>query len=134
MPPSTLPSQRERMKEKIAGRFTAEHLDERERVVSAAIAAGKFPPSRRQHYEALYDASPDVAKQTIASLAALLPPTAASADPPPGPAYNESWLSFYELRNIEAAKRGEHLSNHLVKTERSNGATSVSGSSRQPIC
>lgn len=52
--------------------------NERDEVITSAIRAGKFPQARRQHWEKVWDADPDGAKQTIESLAANLVPIAAS--------------------------------------------------------
>lgn len=57
----------------------AKQLDERERdeAITGAIKAGKFPVSRRAHYERYWEADPDGARQLIASLAAGLVPVTA---------------------------------------------------------
>lgn len=58
----------------------AARLDERDRdeTITEAIKVGKFPPSRRAHYEAYWNADREGAKTLIASLApGLVPVTAA---------------------------------------------------------
>jgi hypothetical protein len=66
----------------MSDRFTAEHAAERERVLSAAYAEGKFPASRRQHYAAMYDNDPHGTTALLAQMAAGLPPADAEAYPP----------------------------------------------------
>jgi uncharacterized protein DUF6582/Mu-like prophage I protein len=51
---------------------------DRDEAIAAAVKAGKFPPSRREHYERYWDADPVGAKEVIASLATGLVPVAAS--------------------------------------------------------
>lgn len=51
---------------------------DRDEAITAAVKAGKFPPSRREHYERYWDADPVGAKEVIASLAADLVPVHAS--------------------------------------------------------
>lgn len=43
-------------------------------VIEAAIKAGKFPPSRRAHYAALYDKNPEGTVRLINRLTAVIPP------------------------------------------------------------
>jgi hypothetical protein len=46
----------------------------RESVLAAAVAAGKFPPSRVDFYRFQYDRDPRGTEQLITALAAVLPP------------------------------------------------------------
>ena len=50
-------------------RTISEERQLREKVIDAAIAAGKFPASRRAHYEALWARNPTDAAVVIARLA-----------------------------------------------------------------
>lgn len=91
---------------KVAGKYTAEHIAAREKLVNDAVAAGKIVPGRANHYRAAYDADPGGTRQVIANLAAVLP-----SDPNAGvlaklPAYPAGWLSVPERRSVEAAKVG----------------------------
>ena len=58
----------------------ATRLESRDRdtAITAAITAGKFPPSRREHYEAMWTADPTGTRELIDSLAAGLVPVTAS--------------------------------------------------------
>jgi hypothetical protein len=64
----------------------------RERLLAAAVAVGKFPESRVDHYRLLYDRDPKGTEQLIDALAAVLPPehaarvsaAIASTEPEPG--------------------------------------------------
>jgi hypothetical protein len=42
-----------------------DRIGRRENLIAAAIREGKFPPSRRAHYEARYDSDPDNTEKTI---------------------------------------------------------------------
>lgn len=46
----------------------------RDTVIKAAVADGKFPPARVEHWQRLWDADPEGTEQTIATLAAGLVP------------------------------------------------------------
>jgi hypothetical protein len=46
----------------------------RERLLAAAVAVGKFLPSRVDHYRLLYDRDPKGTESLIDALAAVLPP------------------------------------------------------------
>lgn len=48
---------------------------DRDTILEGAIKAGKFPPSRREHWQKLYDADPDGTRAQIDRLAAGLVPT-----------------------------------------------------------
>ncbi|MGN0126068.1 MAG: head maturation protease, ClpP-related [Rhodococcus sp. (in: high G+C Gram-positive bacteria)] len=50
--------------------------DDRNRFLDSAIAAGKFPPARREHYAAMLQADPEGARQVIDALAPGLVPVA----------------------------------------------------------
>lgn len=82
----------------------------RTEVINAAIAAGKFPESRRAHYERLYDRDPAGTERHIAKLAAALAPGGAPATATPAPSgpdgYDESWLTPRERAGIQAAREG----------------------------
>jgi hypothetical protein len=47
---------------------------ERDTILAAAVVAGKFPQSRLEHYEAMWDKDPDGARHHVESLAAGLVP------------------------------------------------------------
>lgn len=44
--------------------------DDRDKFLTEAVAAGKFPPARKEHYAALYDKDPDGTRQFIEALTA----------------------------------------------------------------
>jgi hypothetical protein len=50
----------------------------RERLLAAAVAVGKIPPGRVDHYRAQYDRDPKGTEQLIDALAAVLPPADAA--------------------------------------------------------
>lgn len=50
--------------------------DDRNRILDEAVAAGKFPPARRDHYAAMLTADPEGGRQVIDSLAPGLVPVA----------------------------------------------------------
>ena len=68
----------------VAGDFAARQLVVRERdtVLAAAVAKGKFPQSRLEHYERMWDKDPDGARKHVESLAAGLVPMAATGSNP----------------------------------------------------
>lgn len=51
--------------------------EERDSVIAQAVADGKFPPARKQHYERIWDADPEGARELIAGLAKNVVPVAA---------------------------------------------------------
>ena len=53
-----------------------QEADDRARVLDAAVAAGKFPPARREHYARMLQADPEGATALIDSLAPGLVPVA----------------------------------------------------------
>jgi hypothetical protein len=63
----------------------------RERVLDAAVAAGKFLPSRRSHYAAMYDADPAGTEQVLAIMAGA--PEALAAVETGAEGYNEDLLT-----------------------------------------
>jgi hypothetical protein len=91
-------------------KYTAEQVAAREKLLNEAVAAGKFMASRRQHYSDLFDASPEVARQTIARLFAIPEVSdtrlATAPDLAAGPAYNAGMLSISERRRLDATQRG----------------------------
>jgi hypothetical protein len=48
--------------------------EDRDRLLASAVVEGRFPPSRAEHYERLYDADPEGTQQLVASLAPGLVP------------------------------------------------------------
>lgn len=58
-----------------------QRAEDRDRALNAAIAAGKFPPFRREHYAAAWDADPDGTRQLLDSLADGLVPLADIGEP-----------------------------------------------------
>ena len=100
------------MAERVADRFSAEHIAARELLLNSSIAAGRFPESRRAHYAALYDASPKEAQRVIASITPVAS-VGAGAVPAPlpraagqQPAYPEQTLTPAERSRIEHARAG----------------------------
>ncbi|TDB82304.1 hypothetical protein E1091_18770, partial [Micromonospora fluostatini] len=51
--------------------------EERDSVIAQAVSDGKFPPSRKQHYERVWDADPEGARDLIAGLAKNVVPVTA---------------------------------------------------------
>lgn len=89
--------------EVVAGAKTATELkataetDRRKTDLDGAIKAGKFPKSRREHYEKMYQADPDGTRQLLASMAEGLIPVDERGATPPGDdltveAYPREWL------------------------------------------
>lgn len=54
---------------------------DRDDTIAAAVAKGKFPPARRQHWEQLWDADPDGTREVLDRLEAGLVPVQASGYP-----------------------------------------------------
>jgi hypothetical protein len=77
---ATLTQLREQASEGVAAR-AQQRTEARDRALDDAIKAGKFPPARRDHWVRLYDADPDGAKTTLASLEAGLVPLADQGAP-----------------------------------------------------
>jgi hypothetical protein len=48
--------------------------EDRDRLLASAVTEGRFPPSRSEHYQRLYDADPEGTQQLVASLAPGLVP------------------------------------------------------------
>ena len=65
---------------------------QRERVLDAAIAAGKFPARRRAHYEALYVRDPDGTCALIARLASVPEITIDAPAATPDDSCPRAWL------------------------------------------
>jgi hypothetical protein len=93
----------------INSKYTHEHISERERLLNAAVAAGKFPVSRRKHYSDRFDADPAGTAAVVAGLAAIQTDphaaTVAAQLDKLGP-YNERWLNDPERRRIANAQAG----------------------------
>lgn len=92
----------------------AAQLDqEREDYLTRAVKAGKFPPSRVEHYRNLWNADREGAIATIDNLAEGLVPVTETgeagteAELQAAQGYPESWLSPSERRRIDAARSGE---------------------------
>jgi hypothetical protein len=77
---ATLTQLREQASEGVAAR-AQQRTEARDRALDDAIKAGKFPPARRDHWAKYYDADPDGAKTTLASLEAGLVPLADQGAP-----------------------------------------------------
>lgn len=80
----------------------------RGRLLDDAIRAGKFPPSRREHWSTLLENDPEGTTQTIASLAENTVPVTARGSEPGGAnlsdsAYPTDWLSPEERARVQAA-------------------------------
>ena len=75
---------------------------EKKSTLDGAVAAGKIPPARREHWEKQYDADPEGTKETLASLDAVLPVTEVGKVPTAEGAsetsYPTEWLSPAERR------------------------------------
>lgn len=100
----------DQLKQGVAAASTLVEKDKkanRDRILDDAIRAGKFPPSRRAHYENMLLADPEGGAATIASLAAgLIPVTergtqGGEMDPPVDSAYPEAWKPA-----VAAARKG----------------------------
>lgn len=61
-----------------AAAYESMRKNERDSIIAAAIADGKFAPARREHWERLWDADPDGTRTQIENLAKGLVPLAAS--------------------------------------------------------
>jgi hypothetical protein len=70
----------------------------RDAIIEQAILAGKFPPTRRDHYRALYDADPEGTRGLIARLASALP-AADIAGTLGEPAYPPEWLASQRVQS-----------------------------------
>lgn len=77
---------------------------DRDQLITAAIKAGKFAPSRREHFAKLYDADQDGTKQLIASMSDNIIPTKERGKSPQTveaetDAYPSHWLPEVQQRN-----------------------------------
>jgi hypothetical protein len=91
---------------------------DKDALINGAIKAGKFPPARKAHYSAMYDADPVGTRDLIENVLqeGTIPMQARgtvgqdNGDPSStaqfsgGAAYDPSWLSETERRHISAAK------------------------------
>lgn len=80
---------------------------DRDNLLGECVKAGKFPPSRKDHWQKLYDVDPDGTRETLASLASgLIPVTGAkghnATTPVADDSYPSSWLP--ELSNTNGGK------------------------------
>jgi hypothetical protein len=73
----------------------------RDLTINAAIAEGKFPESRRAHYERLFDADMVATSALIRDLAPALPAANVSAS-----SYPESWLPDVRKKSQRIAAAG----------------------------
>jgi hypothetical protein len=96
-----------------SGLVAAQAKRDKDTVLDGAIRAGKFPPSRRPHYEKLYDADKEGTVSLLASLAANTIPvqergelTGEENTAPTETAYPASWN-----RHVTASRRG--ISRHV---------------------
>lgn len=86
-----------------------QHEHRREQVLAQAVAAGKFPESRREAYRQAYDNDPAGTERLIASLASGLTPAQASAlfgRPDPEPELSIAATLFPELRRPQSFRHG----------------------------
>lgn len=91
----------------------------RDAVIEAAIGAGKFSASRRDHYRQAWDADPAGTERVIASLVpALAAPSAPrhSAPPASDDAYPQSWFPEVAARKAAIAQRGGGFATIHVET------------------
>lgn len=70
---TTLNELRQQAQQGVAARAQQKRED-RDRTLAAAVSAGKFPPARREHWEAYWDRDEEGARQALASLAPGLVP------------------------------------------------------------
>jgi len=76
----------------------------KDQIIGEAIRAGKFPPSRREHWAALYDADPDGTEAQIDNLAeGLVPITAAGYAGMDDPNFEQS-QAYSALYGEESAR------------------------------
>lgn len=77
--------------------------------LSDAIQAGKFPPSRKDHYSKLYDADPAGTRELLASLEAGIVPVQERGGAPEGEsagdAYPETWFPEVAARQASQGRR-----------------------------
>lgn len=69
----------------------------RDAIIEQAIHEGKFPPARRDHYRALYDADPEGTRGLIARLASALS-ASSGVVAVEEPAYPPEWLASQRAR------------------------------------
>ncbi len=92
-----------------AGAEVKKTLDEqrKEKDLSDAISAGKFPPARKEHYAKAYDADPDGTRSLLASLEAGIVPVTERGGAPDEQAksdtYPESWFPEVAARNNQGS-------------------------------
>lgn len=84
----------EQAREGVAAR-AQQRNEARDRALDDAVKAGKFPPARRDHWAKLYDADPEGAKTTLASLEAGLVPLV-DAGAPGGEETTESFDAEFD--------------------------------------
>lgn len=94
--------------------------EDKSATISAAIKAGKVPPSRKEHYAAMWDKDPEGTKHLLTApvekgglAAGLVPVVERGGDAPPDDvsaageqAYDPSWLAPNERARIDAVKAG----------------------------
>lgn len=71
--------------------------NERDQVLSKAMADGKFPPARRDHYARLWDADPEGTRALVAALAPNLIPTSLSGHMGSDEAASEAAVAYDAL-------------------------------------
>lgn len=96
----------------------------RDEKVNAAAKAGKFPPSRKEHYVKLMEADPEGTEALLDSMEPGVIPVnetefgSADADGTGGAAtsaaYDESWLTDSERARVKAAREGDSKTPRLV--------------------
>lgn len=88
----------------------------RDYCVDEGIKAGKFPPSRRDHYRRLWDADPDGTMKLIDGLAAALPVneigTAGTVEAEPSE-YPREWLGR-TAEAVDAARAGKTVTRSVT--------------------
>lgn len=90
-------------------KYSAEHMAVRDTLIAEAVKAGKFLPSRIQHYQRLFDADPEGTKVVLAALAPV-PGIAATATSPSNSEamdYDQSWLTPMERARVSNARSGQ---------------------------
>lgn len=88
----------------VARQVQGRHRDD---VIAAAVAGGKFPPARRKHWEALWDADPEGTEQVIETLQANLVPLAAAGYAGGDAGEDAGYLEFAHLFPPEPVTTGK---------------------------
>lgn len=88
--------------------------EKRERILTDAVKAGKFPPSRVEHYRAAYNADPEGTEQLIASLAEGLVPVHEEGGAP-GESASEAAYPVEWLPEVAARAAGTNGGSRVIQ-------------------